>query len=454
MNLLEDNIKKLFFRYLFPSFGAAMVMSIYMLVDAIVIGKGVGYLGEAALSIVLPVLCLPISLGLLFGVGGSVLMSYERGRGDIHMARNYFTVALFGISAVTVILWIFYVWKCEWVLRLMGATDAILPYAMAYMKWILIFFPSASFSYFLSVFVRNDQDPNRAMAGVIIGGILNCILDYVLVFPVGWGMGGAALASVIGMSTQVAVCCTHFLLKNNELKLTKPCKAGRSLGQIGSTGVSTFLNELSNGLIVFLFNIQILRYAGAAAGEAAVSVYGVIANCAILFSSLFCGVGQAVQPLVSVNMGAGLRTRIFALRNYGMMTAVLLSVLFSGFGIAFPQIVAGIFLHLTPELSAIAQKAISVYFIAFLFMGMNLFATYFYQSILKPRGSLVISLLRSVFLSCALILILPLFFGLNGIWMVMPCSEAITLAVTFLLMKIYIREWKSGMQKESDWLAA
>ena len=440
MNLLTDSAKSLYFRYLFPSFGAAMVMSIYMLVDAIVIGKGVGYLGVAALSIVLPILCLPISLGLLFGVGGSVLMSYERGKGDNEMARNYFTVSLLGISAVTVILWLLYGFQCESILRLVGATGAIMPYAMEYMKWIIVFFPAASFSYFLSVFVRNDKDPNRAMAGVIIGGIANCILDYVFVFPAGWGMGGAALASVTGMSIQVIVCCSHFLLKNNELKWIKPKMLAGSLGKIGETGAATFLNELSNGLIVLLFNIQILRYAG----ETAVSVYGVVANCAILFSSLFCGVGQAVQPLVSVNMGAKQTGRIFTFRNYGIVTAALLSVIFGGFGILFPEATLGIFLKVKPELLEIAQTAIPLYFTAFLFMGINLFSTYFYQSILEPKGSLALSLLRSVFLSCALVFILPLVLGLEGIWMVMPCSEFLTFCVALYLMRKYSRKLKEG----------
>ena len=165
MDLLRDNLKKLYFKFLIPSLGSAMVMSIYTLTDAIVIGKGVGTDALAALSITTPLLCILMSTGILFGVGGSVQMSVHRGSGNTVKSNRYFTVSFMMIAAVTALLWILYVTCMPSLLRLMGANATLYPYAMSYMHYINIFLPVAVFSNFVAIFVRADNDPNRAMAG-------------------------------------------------------------------------------------------------------------------------------------------------------------------------------------------------------------------------------------------------------------------------------------------------
>ena len=194
MDLLKDNLKKLYLRFLIPSLGSAMVMSIYTLTDAIVIGKGVGSDALAALSITTPLLCILMAMGILFGVGGSVQMSVHRGTGDFCKANRFFTLAI-----IAGILWIVYGFGISTLLRLMGANDTLYPYALAYMRYINIFLPVAVFSNYIAIFVRADEDPNRAMLGVMLGGVVNILLDIVFVFPVQMGIGGAALASAIGM---------------------------------------------------------------------------------------------------------------------------------------------------------------------------------------------------------------------------------------------------------------
>lgn len=431
MDLLKDDLKKLYLRFLIPSLGSAMVMSIYTLTDAIVIGKGVGPDALAALSLTTPLLCILMSMGILFGVGGSVQMSVYRGTGNKEKANRYFTLSFFTLAVVTLILWLIYGFGMPVLLRVMGGNDTLYPYAMAYMRYINIFLPVAVFSNFMAIFVRADGDPNRAMAGVLLGGATNIVLDIVFVFPLQMGIGGAAFASVIGMVIQVIVGIAHFFSSKNGLKFIKPKHVVSSIGQIIGNGIPSFFNEFANGFIVLLFNIQILKYCG----DTALSVYSVISNCVILFNSLFTGVGQSIQPIIATNYGAGKWERIKKVKNMAFVTIIIMGGIFSASGILSPNGVCSIFMHMNAEMSAIAAKDLRMYFIAFLPMGINLLTSYYLQSILCVKSSLCISLLRNVFLSSLAILTFPLLFGGNSLWIVMPIVEVIVLVLSLIFLK-------------------
>ena len=373
MDLQKDNLKKLYLRFLIPSLGSAMVMSIYTLTDAIVIGKGVGANALAALSITTPLLCVLMAMGILFGVGGSVQMNVYRGTGEYEKANRFFTLSFASFLVIAMLLWIIYGFKMETLLWIMGANETLYPYALQYMKYINLFLPVAVFSNYIAIFVRADQDPNRAMAGVLLGGVVNIVLDIVFVFPMQMGIGGAALASAIGMVIQVLVGITHFFSKKNKLKLIRPKHVASSVAQIVGNGIPSFFNEFANGFIVLLFNIQILEYCG----ESALSVYSVISNCVILFNSLFTGVGQSIQPIIATNYGGGKWDRIRQVRRMSFMTIIVMGALFSMSGILFPNGICSVFMNPDEEMKRIAQTWLRTYFIAFLPMGINLLTSYY-----------------------------------------------------------------------------
>ena len=424
MNLLKDDLKKLYFKFLIPSLGSAMVMSIYTLTDAIVIGKGVGADALAALSITTPLLCILMSTGILFGVGGSVQMSVHRGSG------NTVTVSFMMIAAITALLWILYITCMPSLLRLMGANATLYPYAMSYMHYINMFLPVAVFSNFIAIFVRADNDPNRAMAGVLLGGVFNIVMDIVLVFPLKQGIGGAALASVIGMLIQVLVASSHFLSKKNELRFIMPHRILNSMKNIVTAGIPSFFNEFANGFIVLLFNIQILKYCG----ENALSIYSVISNCVILFNSLFTGVGQSVQPVISTNYGADNISRIKTIKRMAYTTILIMGVLFSLIGILFPRTLCNVFIDMNEGLGVIADLGVRAYFFAFVPFGINLMTSYYLQAILKSGQSLCISLLRNIILSSVCILTFPVLTGGNSLWFAAPVTEAVTLTVSLVFL--------------------
>lgn len=431
MDFLKDNLKKLYFRFLVPSLGSAMVMSIYTLTDAVVVGKGVGADALAALSITTPLLCVLMSMGILFGVGGSVQMNVSRGTGNNEKANRFFTLSFFTLAVIALILWLAYGFGISPILRIMGANDTLYPYALAYMRYIDMFLPVAVFSNYIAIFVRADGDPNRAMAGVLLGGAVNIVLDIVFVFPCNMGIGGAALASVLGMIVQVVVGSTHFFSRKNGLKFIKPKHIIPSVGQIIGNGISSFFNELANGFIVLLFNVQILKYCGGSA----LSVYSVISNCVILVNSLFTGVGQTIQPIIATNYGAGKWERIRGIRRMSYLTIAIMGAVFSLSGILFPLVICGAFMEVGGEIETLAQNAIRTYFIAFLPMGINLLSSYYLQSILSVRKSLCISLLRNIILSSIAILTFPLMFDGGSLWFVMPVVEIIVFFVSVIFVK-------------------
>lgn len=431
MDFLKDNLKKLYFRFLVPSLGSAMVMSIYTLTDAVVVGKGVGADALAALSITTPLLCILMSMGILFGVGGSVQMNVSRGTGNNEKANRFFTLSFFTLAVIALILWLAYGFGISPILRIMGANDTLYPYALAYMRYIDMFLPVAVFSNYIAIFVRADGDPNRAMAGVLLGGAVNIVLDIVFVFPCNMGIGGAALASVLGMIVQVVVGSTHFFSRKNGLKFIRPKHIIPSVGQIIGNGISSFFNELANGFIVLLFNVQILKYCGGSA----LSVYSVISNCVILVNSLFTGVGQTIQPIIATNYGAGKWERIRGIRRMSYLTIAIMGAVFSLSGILFPLVICGAFMEVGAEIETLAQSAIRTYFIAFLPMGINLLSSYYLQSILSVRKSLCISLLRNIILSSIAILTFPLMFDGGSLWFVMPVVESIVFVVSVIFVK-------------------
>lgn len=430
MNLLKDNLKTLYFKFLIPSLGSAMVMSIYTLTDAVVIGKGVGPEALAALSITTPLLCVLMATGILFGVGGSVQMSVHRGTGNHKKANRFFTLSLVMLGIICLFLWILYGFHMPFLLRLIGTTEALSPYALSYMHYISIFLPAAVFSNFIAIFIRADNDPNRAMVGVILGGVANIVLDIVFVFPMHLGIAGAALASCIGMVIQVLIGLSHFFTKKNNLNLIKPIHILRSISLIIGNGLPSFFNEFANGFIVLLFNIQILKYSG----SVALSVYSVVSNCVILFNSLFTGVGQSIQPIISTNFGARNHERIRTIKKMAYITIIVMGILFSVSGVLFPKTVCKIFMETTLETERIANWGIRLYFIAFLPLGINLLTSYYLQAILCTKQSFCISLLRNVILSGGFIMIFPVFFGASSLWIIIPIVEIIVLFVSIYFL--------------------
>ena len=426
MDLLSTDIRKLYAHYLFPSLGSALVITIYSLVDTIAVGQSAGPNGAAAMAVIGPVWSMMISFGLLLGIGGAAMMSMRRGSGKEQEGRRYFSVGLLAAGIFTLCLWGFFNLVVEDMLVFFGADAEILPLAMEYVFWVRLALPVFTMATVLAAYIRNDGAPGLCMVAVVTGGLFNVVGDWLFVFPLGMGISGAGLATVLGQAIQMGILCTHFLSGKNGLHWVRPTGFFRALGEILRLGVSPFLIDFTNGLLICLFNIQIVR---CLQSNDALSVYGVVCTLVALIQALYNGVGQAIQPIISSNLGAKQPERIRAALGQGVRTVLLMGVTVTVVGLLFPRQLICIFIRATESVLAVGEPVFRIYFLAFLPMGLNILCGYYFQSMLHTREGMTVSLLRGILLSGTLILLLPALLGGEMIWWTMPITEVLTLAV-------------------------
>ena len=436
MDFLTADIRKLYRKYLLLSLGSAMVTSIYSFVDTIAVGQAVGPMGTAAIAVLNPFFSVMVFLGVLCGIGGAVLMANAKGEGFEERGNAYFTAALVLIACIIAVGWVVFLFFHEQVFTFFGATAENMPYVLDYGKWLVWCFPAYVLPIFLGAYLRNDGAPGLATLGVITGGLWNCFGDWLLCFPLDMGMAGAAIATVSGASLQAVIMATHFLRKGRcHLRLVWPQHLFRDIRRIITVGFGAGVLDLGNVLIAIIINNQIMRYGNVEA----LSVYGVVGTTSLLFQALFCGVGQAAQPLVSTNYGARKLERVQTVLSMGLVSVVVMGVCFMLVGELFPEAITKFFIAATPEVLAVAPMVFRCYFIFFLFLGITVFVTYYLQSIMRERKAMTISVLRSLVLSSVMLFLLPLFLGLAGVFLAMPVSEALVAALALVFIQRYGR---------------
>lgn len=422
MDLLKGNPKRLYHKYLLPSFASALMISIYSFVDTIAVGQYAGPPGTAAIAVVTPLYGIFTFLAILCGVGGAVLLGKSRGEGNFEKGNAYFTASLILVSVFTLIAWIVFLVFSEPILRFFGADDSLMPEVRAYAKWLIWFLPVFLLPTSLGAFLRNDGAPRLAMAAVIIGGCVNVFGDWFLVFPMDMGLSGAALATLIGNGVQALIMLSHFFRPSCRLRLVLPSCPGAAFRKILSVGIGASVIDFATVFLIILINNQIMRYGT----STDLAVYGVVATIAALFQAMFCGVGQAIQPIVSANFGAGQRERCQQVWKLSLRTALLLGVFFVLVCMLFPTWIVRVFMAVNAEVLAAAPGILRRYSMLFLFQGITVLSTYYLQSIMQNRQSMAVALLRSAALSGALLALLPIALGITGVWIAMPISECLT----------------------------
>ncbi len=442
MTFKEKSLRKTYLRYLFAGLGSAIVVSIYSLVDAVMVGQYEGPDGSSALSIVMPIWTIILSLGLLFGVGGGVLMSKARGAGDKRRGDEVFTRALICVTVVTLSVWALLVFFETPLLRLFGADESLLPLAKGYLKWLKFAVPLFTMGQFFVTFIRNDNAPAKAMISVVAGGVFNMFGDYYFVFVRDMGIEGAGLATALGEVLCILILCTHFFSKKNSLRIVRPAKTVpffEDMRKILWAGFSVFIVDLAMGILTMLFNNQITRYLG----NDSLAVYGVLANIFMLAQSISYGVGQAAQPIISVSYGAGKTEDIARVKKYGIVSAFVVALCIFAAVELFPLPIVRIFMKDSERVAGIAPAIFRIYAISFLLMPRNVFFTYYYQSVMRPAASLTVSIVRGILVSGVLIFALPAIFGGSALWWVMPITEAVTYLVGLALGGNFRRAVKS-----------
>ena len=443
MNLIKDDIKKLFYKFLIPAISSSLAIAIYSLVDTIAIGHGAGPDGTAACAIVLPIFSIALFIALLCGIGGFVLMAHARGEGNKEKGDAYFTASIVLVTIITLIVWIPGMMYQDEFYRLCGADDVIMPFARDYGEWIFAFIPSFVITSFLGAFVRTDGSPKFVMTAILTGGVVNIIGDWIFVFPMNMGMRGAAIATALGSAVQAIMILGYVLMKKTTLKLARPHHWFKGFKKIMVTGFSSGVSALAVIAVSFIANNQIMNYLGGAA----LAVYGVLGTVSSLFTSIFSGIGQAIQPIASENYGAGKIDRCWAVERLGMKNALMYGVVFAAISIIFPVGVTGLFMQMTPEVKEVTPYIIRVFSLSYIPQAVCVYCVFYLQSIVHAKKATVVSLLRGVILNGAFLMIFPIFFGGNSIWWSIFMAEFVTMLVAIVYMVRIYREHKALMNK-------
>ena len=436
MDFLKGNIKPIYLKYLAAAFGSAMITSVYSIVDMAMVGQYQGAAGTAALAVVAPVWNIIYSLGLLMGIGGSVIFSTKRGSEKKDGSENqYFTAAVIGALLLSLLAWMGIMRLESPILTFFGADADLLLLAKEYMRPIKYVFPLFLFNQMLAAFLRNDGNPALATLGVLSGGIFNIFGDYFFVFTCNMGIYGAGLATAIGSAISFFVMLTHFVSRKNTLRLLKPQQPLAKLGEISVTGFSTFFIDVAMGILTVLFNRQIMKYLGVNA----LAIYGPIIQVSTFVQCCAYSVGQASQPIISTNFGAGKGARIRETLRLALWTTACFGVFWTALSMLCPNLYIRIFMTPTAEILDMAPAIVRTYALSFLLLPFNIFSTYYFQAIMQPKAAFTVSVARGLVISGVLILLLPAWMGAKSVWLAMPITELLVAVYAASAIKKYTK---------------
>ncbi|MGL4848793.1 MAG: MATE family efflux transporter [Clostridium sp.] len=437
-DLLKDDIHKLIVKYMVPSVLGMLGLSCCIFLDTMFIGRGIGEQGLAALNIAIPFFSIFTAFSLLTGVGGATLLSISMGKKQYDKANEIFTISIVLTAIFSVLFSFFTLIFINDIVRSLGATGIISVYVKQYLEVILFGGILFIMSTTLNVFIRNDGNPKASMWAIIGSNLTNIILDYLLIFPLGMGMRGAAIATTFAQVVGISILLTHFIFKKNKIKFSFKEIKFKFVKRILGNGTSSFILELSAGLVIILFNLKLKEIGG----NISISAYSIIANFSLIIIAIFNGIAQGLQPIISMNYGGEKYDRVIKAYKEGLKITVIVGGAFFLLGEIFPNVIVNIFQSGNEELLKIASLGIKIYFVALIPMGLNILNVGFMQSIEKSRKATLVSFLRGLVLIIIFLEVLSKLFGLNGIWLTTPVVEFIALFLSFYFVLKERRNFK------------
>jgi putative MATE family efflux protein len=437
-NVLDDDrIGRLLLKLALPAFFGMAVMTLYNVVDTIFIGHYVGPLGIAALSIVFPVQMLSMGIGQMMAMGGASLISILIGGNNIARAERALGNAITPAIVLSAVLMIIGLSNTDFWLRLIGSSETILPYARDYMQIILVGMFFQTFAMVLNFLIRAEGNARVPMTGMIIGAGLNIILDAIFIIPLGMGVRGAALATIIAQLISVMYFVVYYLTGRSFLKvhLRSLIIEWDILRSILAIGVASFARTMAGSLSAFVVN----RTLGSYGGDLALSAFGIINR--IMMFAVMPGIviGQGLQPVLGFNYGAKRYDRALRAIKIAMVAAtacgagVFLALYF------LPEPFIRIF---TPdsELISLGSYATRRIFFFLYLIGFMMVGSLIFQSIGKATKSFVTSVARPFLFLLPSVFILPHYWQLDGVWLAFPFTDALTFILTLILLIPQIRE--------------
>lgn len=438
-------IPKLMMKYAVPSIISLLVNALYNIVDQIFIGQGVGYLGNAATNVIFPITVVVLAFALLIGDGAAAYLSLKLGESRKDLAQkgvgNAITLlVVFGIAFLAAGMLFL-----EPLVRLFGATEGSMPYAMDYGRIIVLGLPFVMVGTGLNSCIRAEGSPKIAMISMIAGALTNTVLDPIFIFVFHWGVEGAAWATIIGQILTFAISVAY-IPKFKSIRVTKEALKPRL--RISKTifgyGVSSFITQIAIALSVLVANNMLVQYGMSSVygPDIPLAAFGIVMKVNQILLSLMIGFGIGAQPIVGFNYGAGNRLRVRKTYMLSVMCATVVAA--AGFILFqfFPQAVINLFGSEEGLYNEFAQKSFRIFLMLCMLNGFQMVTGIFFQSIGKPVKSAIVTLSRQILILVPAMLILPRFWGVEGVLWAGPFADGITFVIALVLAIFEMRHLK------------
>ena len=433
----EAKIGKLMLKYFIPAFIGVFVNALYNIVDRIFIGQGVGAEALSGISIIFPVMLIMMAFGMLIGIGTGVYVSINLGKKDIEGAEKTLGTGFFLMIVVSVIIMIVtYLLKVP-ILRSFGATEETFQYANDYLNIVLSGVAFMVIGFSLNSVIRSEGNARIAMISMILSSVVNIILDPIFIFWLDMGVKGAAYATIISMFVLMVWVLIHFRSKRSVVKLrNRNIRINwKILMQIVAIGMAPFTMQIANSFVQGLLNKKLIIYGG----DLAVGAMGIINSVVTLFIMAIVALNMASQPIIGYNFGAKSVKRIKDTLRISLIAATLIAVAAFMVAEAIPGAIINLFNNDSEELYSLAVRGLRLLLLALPIVGFQVVASNFFQAVGKAKLALFATLFRQVIGLIPLLLILPGFWGIDGVWLSYPIAD--TMSATAVGFVLY-REWK------------
>ena len=438
------SIPRLFRIYLIPTMLGMLSLCAVTATDGIFVGQGVGSRALAAVNICVSPTMVIMGIGLMLGVGASVVSSIHLANSNVKAARLNISQALMIGTLVALLFLALTLASPESTARILGSSETLMPEVLRYMPWIFLTCLFQIWGAIGLFVVRLDGSPKYAMWCNVGPGLLNVILDYVFIFPLDMGIAGAGIATAISCFAGFAMVIVYLTATASTLRLislglsVKSLKmALRNIGYQCKIGVSALLGEATMGVLMLTGNIVFMRYLGDA-GVGAFSIACYYTPFAFMMGN---AIAQSAQPILSYNYGAGAAARVAQTERLAIITAAWIGIVVTVVFVLFPKFLVGLFLGADTEAALLAVHGLPLYSAAFLFFIFNLTAIGYFQSVERALPSIIFALLRGLVFLVPSFAIMPSLFGADGIWLALCVSEFLTSAsiIVYYLLRRKVR---------------
>ena len=425
-------------RFVIPSVAMMIFTSIYGVVDGLFVSNFVGKTPFAAVNFIMPFCMILGAFGFMFGTGGTALVAKTLGEGDEEKANQIFSLLIYVALGLGILMALFGIVFVEPIARKLGADDSMLPYCVTYARVVLLGLPFFMLQNMFQSFLIAAEKPKMGLKVTVAAGVTNMVLDALFIAIFQWGVVGAAAATALSQFVGGMVPLVFFSRKNSsKLRLTKTRLMRTELLRTCTNGSSELVTNISLSLVCMLYNMQLLKIAG----ENGVAAYGVIMYVNFIFIAIYLGYSFGTAPIVSFNYGARNTKELQNVLKKSLK--LLLGAGITLFAVAFllSGMLSKIFVGYDAELYAMTVRGFRLYAISYLLAGFNIYGSSFFTALNNGIVSAVISFLRTVVFEVAAILILPMFFKLDGIWCAITVAELASIVITaiffFALRKRY-----------------